>query len=234
MSRGRPIGGARAAQECRRRLPEDRAADRKTDRGGAGRGRREPAPDGGEVGGLSENDLAARRVRGNRRVDRARAFRRQRAFDLPEFGREAAAIRLGDEAGKHRGPADRLELRPRVRRAAPPGSPRTSGLPAPRHQVCSASSFSHCPSRIAWFVVRSIPDEHFDEGAGQRARERFGRPRERERARLLRGRADVDARFERVGQHRRTRTARRSAARRTRVPRPSGPSRAGTRRTPAA
>ena len=75
----------------------------------------------------------------------------------------------------------------RLARGATPGLQRVELLPLP------------IANRL--IVIRSIPDEHFDERAGQPARKRLGRPRERERARLLRGRADVDARSQRVGEH---------------------------------
>src|SRR4029450_10835916 len=169
----RLIGRSRAAQERGRRLPEHRAADGETGRGGAvGRGR-EPAADGRDFRRLAEDDLAAGGVGGNRAVDGARALARERALDFPELRRQRAPIRFGDEAGEHRRPPDRLEVL--LRLAAPRDQnlddQRLAGGAAPGLQ---ALELLPLPLANRLLIVGAVADEHLDEGARQRARERIG------------------------------------------------------------
>ena len=223
--------GGGSGEKRRRRLPEDRAADGEADGRGTGGRRGEPAFDRREVGRFAENDLAARRVRGDRR---GRSCARPRRASVPSIfqnsgvspRRYASAMKPASIAGRPAASNVVFRLPAGARR----GLRRTSGLPAPRHHACSASSFAHCPSRIASLVVGSKADEHLDERAGERSGERLGRPRQRKRAGFLRRRADGEARQRAPRQSPRTSTARRRAARRTRAPRPSGRAPAGNRR----
>ena len=158
----------------------------------------------------------------------ASALRRERAFDLPEFRRQAAPVGLGDERREHRRTAGRPRTRPRAPAFAPPAlraraacRRRGTRPAAPR-----ASPTAPPPPRG---IVRPVAGEHFHERAGEGGGERIGRPRERNRAGLLGGRADVEP----ARAHRRsppTNTARRSAARRSRAPRRSARAPAGSRR----
>ena len=65
---------------------------------------------------------------------------------------------------------------------------RLARVPAPRLKRVELFPL---PLSNVLLIVRPIPDEHFDEGAGERRRKGIGRPGERKRARFLRGCADV-------------------------------------------
>ncbi len=173
----------------------------KPDGGGAGGARAEPAIDCREIRGLPEDDLPARWVCRDRCVDGARRPRGdERAFDLPELRRQAAAVRLGDELGQHRGSSRRFEL--------------VLGLVLSRHEhfeherlaLAAAPGLQRLElgplfGKRLRLVVPPIAGEHLDERAGERGGKGVGRPRQRNRAGLLRGSSNRESRLQCIGDH---------------------------------
>src|SRR5262245_46174940 len=187
--RSRYGGGARADKERRRWLPEYRAADCEAHGRRTFAGCGEPALDRGDVSGLSENDLTALRLLGDRAIDRARAVGRGRAFNLPELWGQPAAVRLADEVGQHRRTAYGVE--------------RVLGLLPSRHEdlddQLSSGATAPCLKRVQLLplsfadfvgVVGSKTDQDLDERAEEGPLERLRRPRKRKRAGLLGGSSD--------------------------------------------
>src|SRR5205085_9322961 len=96
---------------------------------------------------------------------------------------QTAIVCLVHEARKHRRPAGRFELVLGLAGSSDENldDQRLAGGAAPRMQLEQLAKLLVVNRRL---VVGPVTDEDLDEGAGERAIERLGRPRERERARF--------------------------------------------------
>jgi hypothetical protein len=162
------------------------------------RGGLEPQADGGQVGGLAENDLAAAGVCGDGVVYRACAVTCERPLDLPELRRQAALVGVPDQRGDDRRAARRLELALGLALAGHEDldDERLVLLAAPCLQRGELRQLLFAHGRL---VVRPVFDENLHEGAGERERKGVGGPGQREGAGPLGGRADVDACAQSIG-----------------------------------